>query len=159
MKRGDILFYSSDGSFVSKLIVWRTGQPGNLDFVHVAINVGNGKQLEALNTGVVIDAYKAPEAVWSPSSCPPPIIGRAIGMVSKLVNSEYGWMDDVADALPPWWKLLILDRDAYSCSHLVANYLVALGMGDKLGMLMHQTFRVTPNDLARALTPMPYSTE
>lgn len=147
---GDLVFYGSRGSLIDRLITWRT-RPGR--FVHVGIALSDGTMVDATQAGVTRHKLLAPDAVFPLDRAPGLSIERVnegLAWLQGQVGDAYGYLDDLADALPSWWRVVLTDTRAYSCSHLCAQFLIECGLAGMLGEMAATPQRVTPNSLARA---------
>ena len=157
MASGDILFYTSRGSFFDRLIVWGTHGP----FVHCEIDLGDGTSIGALSHGVTRHVVRSPAAVASVGE---QLAARrsmrlqvALVWLEKQVGRRYGWWDIVADAFKTILPTCLGSRtpflvmpSEYDCSELAAVFLAIAG-ANLPSAVITDLQRTSPNDLARAL--------
>jgi len=151
--RGDILFWTSDGSAVSRLICTLTHGP----FCHVSVDLGDGSDIGAHSDGgtqrrhVPDDRGITKFHLAPPFGVVPPLnIERGIIFLTGQIGHAYGWcniLNNVLSYLGIAYRVTRLDR--YDCSSLVTRYLDEVGYD--LGELGQEPDSVSPNDLARAL--------
>lgn len=145
--RGDLLFWPSDGSLVSRAIALATKGP----FVHVSVDLGNGSDIGAEQQGVAQHALPNTDRLirWSPAA-EAERIEIGIHFLSGEIGNKYGYTNIVNAALKLFglpYRLARLDR--YDCSSLVTRYLEKVGVDT--GDLGEEPDSVSPNDLARWL--------
>ena len=147
--RGDLLFWTSDGSPVSRLISVVTRGP----FVHVSVDMGDGTDISAhAEDGVkerVVVGYQG-LTHWSPQVSEE-AIDRGIDFLKGEIGDKYGFCNILNAGLAALhlpYRVTRLDR--YDCSSLVTRYLTEIGVDlkDELG---EEPDSVSPNDLARSL--------
>jgi len=146
--RGDVVLFKSNGSFADRLISWGTHGP----YVHVEIDLGNGKFLGSQEKGVNIHGFETGRdtEVFSPKVSKTNLeLGLAWAI--RQVNDPYSYLDNVADALGfLGWRVILGQQGTYNCSNFVAHYLVAAEAEEPLGKLADSLETISPNDLARA---------
>lgn len=151
MARGDVLFWTSDGSPVSRLICAVTHGP----FCHVSVDLGDGYDIGAHSEdGVqrrhVPDDRGITKLHLTPpfGVVPPERIEVGITFLEGEIGNKYGWCNILNAGLAflhlPY-RLSRLDR--YDCSSLVARYLTIIGYA--MGDLGEEPDSVSPNDIAR----------
>lgn len=144
--KGDVLFYmGKPDSIICDLIRWRTAGP----FVHVEVDMGDGTAIGALTKGVsrhplIPTAYIFKTSQKTDDSN----IEQGLRFLVSEVNSEYGWNDILDAVLPSWWRLIVKDKDAFDCSHLVAKYLIIANAVKFPQFVIDRIQSVSPNDLA-----------
>ena len=150
--QGDLLFYYRKPSMWDQLITWWT----HSRFYHVAIDVGNGLKIEALNSGIKLNRITVQDdfARWSykdhTTDADPKDMAKAIAWLYTMEGHEYGW-SDIATAVNPFRKVLyIVQRQHFDCSALAIEFLNQAGGIDMkdLGLDPHIG---TPGDLAKFL--------
>lgn len=132
--------------------MWRTHGP----YVHVEVDVGNGKSVAALTHGIVLhDAPTGDRVVAVPTSAKltnPQRLKLAILFAKYHVGKEYGWLDIINQA----WSILfpygpfLVRSDHLDCSDLTASFLWIAGY--PLPSRDIVTSLVSPNDIARSLS-------
>lgn len=145
--RGDVLFWTADGSPASRVIAFFTHGP----FVHVSVDQGDGTDIGAHSEDGV-QHHPVPDdrgiTKWSPpAGCD---IERGIRFIEGEVGNKYGWCNIINAGLAILrlpYRIARIDR--YDCSSLVTRYLDHVGID--LGDLTEEPDSVSPNDLARAL--------
>jgi uncharacterized protein YycO len=150
MPTGDLLFYTSrTGKIADRTISFFT----NSKFVHVAIDVGDDKKVEAMPQGIIaIHPYDPNEvaARWVYPFPEVPSLDTAIVWVESMVGKKYGWQD-IFTQLNFLNKIFyIIKPGTYNCSTLAANFLIRAG-GANLGYYWDDPHTATPGGLARQL--------
>lgn len=159
--RGDVLFWTSDGSAVSRLIALATHGP----FVHCSVDMGDGSDIGAHSDGGTqrrhvpddrgITKVSVHDALahQRPDLFPVELTGaitRGINFLLGELGNAYGWcniLNNVLSYLRMPYRVTRLNR--YDCSSLVTRYLSVVGY--ELGELGEEPDSVSPNDLARSL--------
>src|SRR5229473_3292926 len=99
--RGDVVLFKSNGSFTDRLISWGTHGP----YVHVEIDLGNGKFLGSQEKGVNIHGFEKGRytQVFSPQASKQNI-ESGLAWAIRQVNDPYSYLDNVAAAMedPSW---------------------------------------------------------
>lgn len=148
MARGDLLFYTADGSLVSRLISWRTRGP----YVHVEVDVGDGYSIGAhLYSGVAKFKTGWPAARFSlRQHTSAQQIDEGVAWLVTRLGSSYSLFDIATFFVPRrYWRIFVTEEHSYDCSHLVTEYLERTG-GVNLDQLPDDPSLISPNDLARA---------
>src|SRR5216684_4276800 len=146
--RGDVVLFKSNGSFTDRLISWGTHGP----YVHVEIDLGNGKFLGSQEKGVNIHGFEKGRdtEVFSPKVSKTNL-ELGLAWATRQVNDPYSYLDNVADALGfLGWRVILGQQGTYNCSNFVAHYLVAAEAEEPLGKLADSLETISRNDLARA---------
>src|SRR5260221_12613934 len=97
MARGDLLLFHSSGAWYERIIVAATsgGNP-TADFVHAAIDLGDGTILEATSSGIrvsyfhVDDRDRAERVTLKVAE--PHRLELALNMALDRVGNRYGWV-------------------------------------------------------------------
>lgn len=150
--RGDLIFYHGTG-WEDSFIQWWTKSP----FSHVAIDVGEGMMVEALNEGILKNPLNlSGGSVWSYSEsvqdADPKDMDLAVKWLDEVVGMHlpYGWMDFVSNANPFKKLFYVASPQHYDCSALATGFLSRAGGVDLCG-LDSDPHLVTPADLAKCL--------
>lgn len=144
---GDVLFWPSDGSPVSRIIALATRGR----FVHVSVDMDDGTDIGAhsqdgtqrriIPSGALLVRFRPPAGA---------AIERGITFLLGEIGNPYGFCNIVNVGLALLHLPYRLTRlDAYDCSSLVTRYLTEIGVN--LGDLGEEPDSVSPNDIARAL--------
>ena len=163
--RGDVLFWTSDGSLASRAIALATRGP----YVHVSVDLGDGRDIGAhAEDGVAIHQVPHDRGLtkysvehhlmrhWAEASSLNAqqfalhAIESGITFLLEEVGNQYGWnniLNNVLKLMHLPYRVSRIDR--YDCSSLVTRYLTRVGVD--LGDLGEAPDSVSPNDLARAL--------
>lgn len=155
MSQGDILFYSGTSLFDHAIQVWTSSKIN-----HVAIDIGDGTKVEALDSGISRSLISSPSAyrTWSYSQHvqdrDPDDMKKAISWLTSMVGKKYGW-SDIASAADVFNKLFYAVRPGfYDCSALACEFLIQAG-GVDLGQLSFDPHLATPASLAKQLGVQP----
>lgn len=146
--RGDVVLFTSSGSLIDRLISWGTHGP----YVHVEIDLGNGRYIGSQEKGVNIHGFERGRdtVTFSPKVSMVDIETGLLWAIKQL-GDPYSWQDNVADALGfLGWKVIFGQQGAYNCSNFVAHYLVEAEAEAPLGKLADSLETISPNDIARA---------
>lgn len=152
---GDILFYSSSGSFFDNVITLVEGDPH--DYVHVAIAISGLQKIEALARGIVLTQIQPTlvRDVWSYMDRAHPYIDINLhNALNWLINQKgnlYGW-EDTFNALLARGGLdfSINVCDEHDCSGLACQFLqIAGGVPQLIGYDCH---KITPQQLYNTLS-------
>lgn len=158
--RGDLLFWTSDGSAMSRLVARATGGP----YTHVSVDLGDGYDIGAHSEDGIqrrrvpddrgIDKVMVTPLLWGrpgiDHAAATAAIERGIIFLEGEIGNRYGWCNILNNALKLLHMPYRLTRiNRYDCSSLVTRYLSVCGV--HLGDLSEQPDSVSPNDLARSL--------
>lgn len=147
--RGDLLFWTSDGSPLSRLVAIATHGP----YCHVSVDLGDGTDIGAHSedgvqrhpiTGLAsITRYRVEASQDA--------IDKGIDFLMGEIGDKYGFCNILNAGLAILhlpYRVTRLNR--YDCSSLVSRYLDVLGIQTDQD-IQEQPDSVSPNDLARAL--------
>ncbi|MGZ6281696.1 MAG: hypothetical protein ACXWQ5_00115 [Ktedonobacterales bacterium] len=124
MAIGDIIFVKGGTSPVDQAIMWRTKSP----FVHVAVEIEDGKVVEAVHTGVRIgNGYAADQIVrfHDPAIASSSHFNHALGWLKGQVGETYGFVDILNQAISFFWPkgIFLASPTMMDCSDLTVRFL------------------------------------
>lgn len=153
--KGDIVLCRASnygqGRWTDKIISITTKGP----FVHVEIDVGDGKFIGAHLDGIgESTASIGPDYVYCSPEATPENIDTAIAWLKTQVGRQYGFLDIVTDGFKFLnMPFIVTQADHYDCSDLATRFLL-IAQDKKaiprLGDAAQEPHTVSPNDLARA---------
>lgn len=146
--RGDVVLFKYTSGFYGWVIKQATGGP----FVHVEIDLGDGRLMGAHSDGIVI--YNGKPGTNTVSFHPPASnedIEYGLRWAELQAGKQYGWSDIVSNG----FKILGIPFDLgqpghWDCSDFVTRYLTVARASGPLGNKAEDPGLVSPNDLARA---------
>jgi len=156
MARGDLLLFHNSGAWYDRIIVAATsGGNRAADYVHAAIDLGDGTILEATSSGIRVNyfhvddrdrAERIPLKVAEPHR-----LELALSMALDRVGNRYGWVDIFDQLLKLIHCPFYVGRlHSLDCSDLAAMF-AAIATDDLqlLETVLDARQEISPNDLAR----------
>lgn len=146
--RGDIVLFKSSGSLFDRLIQWATKGP----YVHVEIDLGDGKLIGAHNEGITVS--QGNRGRHTVSFRPPASdldLEYGCKWAELQAGKQYGWLDIISNGI----KVLGIPLEVgtpgrWDCSDYATRYLVVARADRPLGSKANDPGLVSPNDIARA---------
>jgi hypothetical protein len=146
--RGDVVLFKSSGSIPDQVIATATKGP----YVHVEIDLGNGKMIGAHTNGIVIhDGMPGTNTTSFHPKASNSDIEYGLKWAVMQAGKEYGWTDIISNG----FKLVGINFDIsepghWDCSDFVTRYLLVARAAGPLGSRSDDPGLVSPNDIARA---------
>lgn len=151
MAAGDIIFVRGGKSFVDRAIMWRTKSL----YVHVAVEVEDGKVVEAVHTGVRLgNGYAEDQIVRFHDAAIPssPRFRNSLRWLKGQVGETYGFIDIINQAISFFWPkgIFLSSPTMMDCSDLAVRFLDVndYPLPDEIKLYPQL---VSPGDLLRAL--------
>jgi hypothetical protein len=146
--RGDVVLFKSSGSLFDRTIEWATHGP----YVHVEIDLGNGRMIGAHNEGIIIHQGTAGR---NTTSFRPRTSDTDLEYGSRWAElqagKQYGWTDIISNGIKLLGVPIIIGEPGHwNCSDFVTRYLLVARASSPLGSRAEDPGLVSPNDIARA---------